>query len=238
HGLNASGILLMHFDFAPQYQKLPLGVLLYALLSSFQSIAVPPRFSSTSKKEGRRPSVPRHALDSVWIEFGSSPQHLGIVVESESAARGTAVMTPHDVFWPRTSSRLNKPRACPERADAPTASPRRRRPPGTSRGSSGRASVSPPPPRAPVVRGIVPPPLAVGPAHVILAVRVVVPTAGRSGAPTVAGGTASPYNASYDHPPSPAASHSKRMRPSTAKALVLLVIFAAGATGHSIERMV
>ncbi|EJK45581.1 hypothetical protein THAOC_35800 [Thalassiosira oceanica] len=68
---------------------------------------------SVHNGEGRRPSVPRHALDSAWLECGSSPQHLGIVVESESAALGTAVTTPHDVFWPRTtSSRLNKPRAC------------------------------------------------------------------------------------------------------------------------------
>ena len=123
HGLNASGILLMHFDFAPQYQKLPLGVLLYALLDSFQSLAAPPRFSSTHKEDDDfqastitrvdAPSVPIHALDSVWLECGLSPRHHGIVVESQSAALGTALTTPHEGFWPRTtSSRLHKPRAC------------------------------------------------------------------------------------------------------------------------------
>ncbi|EJK59315.1 hypothetical protein THAOC_20480 [Thalassiosira oceanica] len=71
HGLNAPGILLMHFDFAPQSQKLPLGVLLYALLASLKSLAVPPRFSSTSKNtttpsvrngEGRSPICPEPRL--------------------------------------------------------------------------------------------------------------------------------------------------------------------------------
>ncbi|EJK57559.1 hypothetical protein THAOC_22384 [Thalassiosira oceanica] len=67
HGLYASGMLLMPFDFAPQYQKLPLGVLLYALIDSFQSLAAPPRFGSTNKMtttpsvrngKGRRPICP------------------------------------------------------------------------------------------------------------------------------------------------------------------------------------
>ncbi|EJK47682.1 hypothetical protein THAOC_33585 [Thalassiosira oceanica] len=40
-----------------------------------------------------------------------------------------------------------------------------------------------------------------------------VPTADRSGAPIVAGGTASPSNASHDYPPSPAASHSEHNHP-------------------------
>ena len=71
HGLNASWMLLMHFDFAPRSQKLPLGVLLHALLESFQSLAVPPRFSSTTKKdddskshkgEGRRTICPKACL--------------------------------------------------------------------------------------------------------------------------------------------------------------------------------
>ncbi|EJK70075.1 hypothetical protein THAOC_08600, partial [Thalassiosira oceanica] len=50
------------------------------------------------------PSIPMHALYSVWLECGSSPQNHGIVVESESTALGTAVTTPHDDFWPRTTS--------------------------------------------------------------------------------------------------------------------------------------
>ena len=55
-------------------------------------------------------SVPMHALDSVWLECGSSPRHHGIVLERQSAALGTALTTPHDDFWPRTtSSRLHKP---------------------------------------------------------------------------------------------------------------------------------
>ena len=71
HGLNASWMLLMHLDFAPRSQKLPLGVLLHALLESFQSLAVPPRFSSTTKKddnskrhngEGRHPICPKARL--------------------------------------------------------------------------------------------------------------------------------------------------------------------------------
>jgi len=51
HGLFASGMLLMLFDFALQYQKLSLGVLLHALLDSFQSLATPPRSGSTRKKD-------------------------------------------------------------------------------------------------------------------------------------------------------------------------------------------
>mmetsp|Transcript_28336 Transcript_28336/g.67528 ORF Transcript_28336/g.67528 Transcript_28336/m.67528 type:complete len:91 (-) Transcript_28336:150-422(-) len=51
HGLYASGMLLMLFDFALQYQKLSLGVLLHALLDSFQSLATPPRSGSTRKKD-------------------------------------------------------------------------------------------------------------------------------------------------------------------------------------------
>ncbi|EJK71067.1 hypothetical protein THAOC_07527 [Thalassiosira oceanica] len=50
------------------------------------------------------PSIPMHALYSVWLVCGSSPQNHGIVVESESTALGTAVTTPHDDFWPRTTS--------------------------------------------------------------------------------------------------------------------------------------
>mmetsp|Transcript_28327 Transcript_28327/g.67499 ORF Transcript_28327/g.67499 Transcript_28327/m.67499 type:complete len:126 (-) Transcript_28327:150-527(-) len=51
HVLNTSDMLLMLFDFARRYQKLPLGVLLHALLDSFQPLAAPPRFSSTNKKD-------------------------------------------------------------------------------------------------------------------------------------------------------------------------------------------
>jgi len=59
------------------------------------------------------PSVLMHALDSVWLEGGSSPRHHGIVVESQSAALGTALTTLHEDFWPRTtSSRLHMQRAC------------------------------------------------------------------------------------------------------------------------------
>ncbi|EJK75148.1 hypothetical protein THAOC_03135 [Thalassiosira oceanica] len=67
HVLNTSDMLLMLFDFARQYQKLPLGVLLHALLGSFQSLAATPRFGSTHKKDdgserpqwqGRRPIRP------------------------------------------------------------------------------------------------------------------------------------------------------------------------------------
>ncbi|EJK74609.1 hypothetical protein THAOC_03702, partial [Thalassiosira oceanica] len=46
-----------------------------------------------------------------------------------------------------------------------------------------------------------------------LLVKNSVPTDGRLGAPTVAGGRASPSIASHNHPPSPAASYSERMRP-------------------------
>jgi len=51
HELYASGMLLMLFDFAPQYQTLSLGVLLHALIESFQSLATPPQFGSTHKKD-------------------------------------------------------------------------------------------------------------------------------------------------------------------------------------------
>ncbi|EJK58895.1 hypothetical protein THAOC_20946, partial [Thalassiosira oceanica] len=54
-----------------------------------------------------------------------------------------------------------------------------------------------------------------------LLVKSRVPTAGRLGAPTVAGGRASPSIASHNHPPSPAASYSERMHPSTADALAM-----------------
>ena len=115
-------MLLMHFDFAPRSQKLPLGVLLHALLESFQSLAVPPRFSSTTKKdddskrhkgEGRRPICPearlRLRMARVRLESPTSWQ----VVESQSTALGSAVTTLHDIFWlRRTSSRLHEPREC------------------------------------------------------------------------------------------------------------------------------
>jgi len=39
---------------------------------------------SVHNGEGRRPSVPRHALDSVWLECGSSRQYHGMVVEIQS----------------------------------------------------------------------------------------------------------------------------------------------------------
>ncbi|EJK66523.1 hypothetical protein THAOC_12558 [Thalassiosira oceanica] len=60
HGRYASGMLLMLFEFAPRCQKLPLGVLLHALLDSFQPLAAPPRFSSTNKKDddSKRPQWP------------------------------------------------------------------------------------------------------------------------------------------------------------------------------------
>ncbi|EJK66113.1 hypothetical protein THAOC_12980 [Thalassiosira oceanica] len=349
HGLNASGILLMHFDFAPQYQKLSLGVLLYALLSSFQSLAVPPRFSSTSKKDdgSKRPqwrgptpifypngtdvTTPhnvsgldesRHDVSTAstsrvrvacFLNLGvhhvvtatpNSPSKLRRIKRAAAMSNSerrpsasTSIDCPSRVVYCRMrprpwsiqarsltvgpylstadpsiasydecpcSSRLRIPSGCALSLLAP---------PSSSRDESWllRARfrlAAPPARRAPVVRGIVPPPPADGPAQVILAVHVVsyasldeidplnstltagqniprllmqgskllvkcrVPTAGRSGAPTVAGGTAggaptvaggtsSPSNALHDHPLSPAASHSKRMRPYTAKTLVM-----------------
>ncbi|EJK52154.1 hypothetical protein THAOC_28609 [Thalassiosira oceanica] len=67
HELYASGMLLMLFDFAPQYQTLSLGVLLHALIESFQSLATHPNSVPHTKKmttpsvrngKGRRPICP------------------------------------------------------------------------------------------------------------------------------------------------------------------------------------
>ncbi|EJK56661.1 hypothetical protein THAOC_23410, partial [Thalassiosira oceanica] len=94
----------------------------HALLDIFESLAAPPRFGSTPKNsttpsvrngKGRRPICLDARLRLRVARLSSSPQHLGMGVESQSTALGTDVTTPHDVFWPRTkSSRLNKPPAC------------------------------------------------------------------------------------------------------------------------------
>ncbi|EJK59841.1 hypothetical protein THAOC_19887, partial [Thalassiosira oceanica] len=56
HGHYASGMLLMLFDFAPQCQKFPLGVLLYALIDSFQSLAAPRRLQASAMARVDAPS--------------------------------------------------------------------------------------------------------------------------------------------------------------------------------------
>ncbi|EJK65085.1 hypothetical protein THAOC_14111 [Thalassiosira oceanica] len=52
--------------------------------SSFQSIAVPPRFSSTSKKDDGSKRPQWRGPDSVWLECGSSRQYHGMIVEIQS----------------------------------------------------------------------------------------------------------------------------------------------------------
>ncbi|EJK76417.1 hypothetical protein THAOC_01820, partial [Thalassiosira oceanica] len=117
HVLNASDMLLMLFDFAPQYQKLPLGVLLHALLTAFSLSLRHPDSAPHKQKttapsvhngKGRRPIYPDARLRLRMARVRSSPRHHRMGVDSQSAALGTALTTPHDDFWPRTTSQPHR----------------------------------------------------------------------------------------------------------------------------------